>query len=181
MKTKTSATSRQDGFTLTEVLVATAIFTVLMIAGLLIYDRSNRVFKTNVEAADVQQSSRVAFDKLVSDTRMGGFDFDRDGFPNGSLAATWQASFAYQVGNLIQPATPNGFTYLCIRSGYSGSAPPAWPNSGTVTETNVPVGQIAAQWQEKEVVQYQQPDEQFEYINPAAMTFRANFNFETAT
>ena len=83
---------RQDGFTIAEVLVATAIFTIMIVAGLLIYDRSNRVFKTNVEAADLQQSSRIAFDKLVSDVRIAGFDFDRDGFPNGTLAATWQAS-----------------------------------------------------------------------------------------
>lgn len=179
MKTKTFS-HRQDGFTLAEVLVATAIFTIMIVAGLLIYDRSNRVFKSNVEAADLQQSSRVAFDKLVSDVRIAGFDFDRDGFPNGTLAATWTPSFAYQVGNLIQPASTDGYTYVCTRSGYSGTGEPTW-TTGTITETNVPAGQQAAQWIRKEVVQYQQPDEQFEYINPAALTFRANFNFETAT
>ncbi|HEY4641319.1 MAG TPA: prepilin-type N-terminal cleavage/methylation domain-containing protein [Thermoanaerobaculia bacterium] len=179
MKTNTIS-RRQDGFTLAEVLVATAIFTIMIVAGLLIYDRSNRVFKTNVEAADVQQSSRAAFDQLVSDIRMAGYDFDRDGFPNGTLAATWTPSFAYQVGNLIQPASADGFTYVCTRSGYSGPSAPTW-DVGTITEQNVAAGQTAAQWIRKEVIQYQQPDEQFEYINAGALTFRANFNFETAT
>ena len=179
MKTKTLS-PRQDGFTLAEVLVATAIFTIVIIAGLLIYDRSNRVFKTNVEAADLQQSSRIAFDKLVSDVRIAGFDFDRDGFPNGTLAATWQANTAYQLGTLIQPAAPDGYTYVCTRSGFSGPGAPAW-DVGTVTEQNVQGGNVAAQWIRKQIIQYQQPDEQFEYINPAALTFRANFNFESAT
>src|SRR5947207_13699520 len=148
MKTKTFS-PRQDGFTLAEVLVATAIFTIMIIAGLLIYDRSNRVFKSNVEAADLQQSSRVAFDKLVSDVRIAGFDFDRDGFPNGTLASVWTPNFAYQVGNLIQPASADGFTYICTRSGYSGPSAPTWA-TGTVTEQNVQGGQQAAQWLRKE-------------------------------
>lgn len=75
---------RERGFTLTEILVATAIFTIIMVAALLLYDRSNKVFKSGVEAADLQQNTRVAFDKLVADLRMAGFDFDRDGIPSGT-------------------------------------------------------------------------------------------------
>ena len=69
------------GFTLTEILVAVAIFAIIFVAALLIYDRSNRVFKNGVESADLQQNTRVAFDKMVSDLRMAGFDHDRDGSP----------------------------------------------------------------------------------------------------
>lgn len=75
----------ERGFTLTEILVATAIFTIIMVAALLLYDRSNKVFKSGVEAADLQQNTRVAFDKLVADLRMAGFDFDRDGIPSGAV------------------------------------------------------------------------------------------------
>ncbi|HVT05128.1 MAG TPA: fibronectin type III domain-containing protein [Thermoanaerobaculia bacterium] len=73
---------RQSGFTLTEVLIASAIFTIIFVAALMIYDRSNKIFKNSVESADLQQSSRVAFDKLVADVRMLGFDYDRDGIPS---------------------------------------------------------------------------------------------------
>jgi len=69
------------GFTLAEVIVASAIFVIIIVAALLVYDRSNKVFKTSVESADMQQNSRVGFDKLVADVRMAGFDFDRDGIP----------------------------------------------------------------------------------------------------
>lgn len=73
----------QRGFTLTEILVTTAIFAIIMIAALTVYDQSNKVFKSSTEAADMQQSTRIGFDKLVSDLRMAGFDYSRGGTPNG--------------------------------------------------------------------------------------------------
>src|SRR4051812_47093721 len=76
--------SRQRGFTVAEVLTATAIFAVIFVAALMIYDRSNRVFKQGVEASEVQQNTRIAFDKMVSDLRMAGFDYDRDGLPTNA-------------------------------------------------------------------------------------------------
>jgi hypothetical protein len=74
----------ERGYSLAEVLVATAIFTIIFIAALMIYDRSNRVFKDTVEAGDLQQQVRVSFDSLVAEVRMAGFDFDRDGIPSGA-------------------------------------------------------------------------------------------------
>jgi prepilin-type N-terminal cleavage/methylation domain-containing protein len=75
----------QRGMSLVEVLVALAIFVVIIVAALLLYDRSNRVFKTGVESADMQQNTRVAFDKIAADLRMAGFDYDRDGVPSGAI------------------------------------------------------------------------------------------------
>jgi prepilin-type N-terminal cleavage/methylation domain-containing protein len=69
------------GFSLTEILVATAVFVVILVAALMIYDQSNKIFKKSLESADVQQNTRIGFDRLVRDVRMAGFDFDRDGFP----------------------------------------------------------------------------------------------------
>lgn len=77
---------RERGFTLTEVLVATAVFTIIMLAALLMYDRNNRIFKTGVQASDVQQNTRIGFDKLVSDLRIEGFDYNRNGDPSGASA-----------------------------------------------------------------------------------------------
>jgi prepilin-type N-terminal cleavage/methylation domain-containing protein len=108
---------RHRGYSLAEVLVALAIFAIIFLAALTAYDRSNRVFKTGVESSNMQQNTRVAFDKLVGDLRMAGYDFDRDGIPTGSTGAG--------------------------------------------------------------VNQYQQPDEQFEYISPSAITIRGNFDYET--
>lgn len=84
MSNRTQTLARQRGFTLAEILVTTAIFAIIMIAALTVYDRSNRVFKNATEAADLQQSTRIAFDKVVSDLRMAGFDYSRGGIPTGS-------------------------------------------------------------------------------------------------
>jgi prepilin-type N-terminal cleavage/methylation domain len=80
----TARRQQQRGFTLAEILVTTAIFAVIMIAALTVYDQSNRVFKNGVESADMQQSTRIGFDKLVADLRMTGFDYNRGGAPTGS-------------------------------------------------------------------------------------------------
>lgn len=77
----------QRGFTLSEILVTTAIFAIIMIAALAVYDQSNKVFKTSTEAADLQQSTRIGYDKLVADVRMAGFDYNRGGLPTNS----WEA------------------------------------------------------------------------------------------
>ena len=74
---------RMRGYSVAEIIVATAIFAVIMVAALLIYDRSNQVFKQSVEAGDLQQNVRIGFEKMVADIRMTGYDFDRDGIPSG--------------------------------------------------------------------------------------------------
>src|SRR5436190_17020358 len=107
-----SSERRQRGFTLAEILVTTAIFAIIMIAALAVYDRSNQVFKTSSEAADLQQSTRIGFDKLVSDLRMAGFDYSRGGTPTadgqvaqpdeqveyaGPTAVVFRANFNYNT------------------------------------------------------------------------------------
>ncbi|HSY47826.1 MAG TPA: prepilin-type N-terminal cleavage/methylation domain-containing protein [Thermoanaerobaculia bacterium] len=117
------ARHQQRGFTLAEILVTTAIFAIIMIAALTVYDRSNRVFKSGTESADLQQSTRIGFDKLVSDLRMAGFDYNRGGAPTGNgqfpqfdeqieyagtTAVVFRANFNYNTasatGNGLEPA-----------------------------------------------------------------------------
>jgi len=165
----------QRGYSLAEILVVMAVFTVIIIAALLIYDKSNKVFKQSVESSDMQQSTRVAFDKLVADIRLAGFDFDRDGIPFGSLSANWTKTTAYTQGNLVQPVPANGHVYVCTTGGTSGGTAPAW-----TTGKNDVVNDSGVVWQETGNVQYQQPDEQIEYAGGQAITIRGNFNYETA-
>ncbi len=52
-----------------------------------------------------------------------------------SDAASWAANTFYAVGSTIEPATPNGYVYVCIdvigtqSSGTSGSSTPTWPTT----------------------------------------------------
>ncbi len=171
-----SKSTRQAGYSLVEVLVATAIFTIIFVAALMIYDRSNKVFKESVESSDMQQSTRVAFDQLAADLRMTGFDYDRDGRPFGLLGVElWQPDTDYQLGNVVQPDPPNGHAYVVVASGKSDTSPPTWPDAigDTVDESS------GLQWKNKQVLQYQQPDEQLEYMGATAVTVRGNLDYET--
>lgn len=49
--------------------------------------------------------------------------------PNSDLAPppAWQASTAYNVGQIISPSTANGHFYECTTAGTSGKAPPPGP------------------------------------------------------
>lgn len=176
MNRNVAATSRsQRGFSLAEVLTATAIFALIFVAALVMYDRSNRVYKQGVEAADTQQNTRVAFDKLVAELRMTGFDYDRDGSPTSSMASTWQPNAPYSIGNLVEPDPPNGFVYRVATGGTSAATQPVWKVDGTQTTENAPSTVV---WQKASEVQYQQPDEQIEYAGPAVVGVRANFDYD---
>src|SRR5438552_8133772 len=123
----------QQGFTLAEILVTTAIFAIIMLAALAVYDRSNQVFKTGTEAADLQQSTRIGFDKLVSDVRMAGFDYNRGGAPQeswqapqpdeqieyaGPTAVIFRANFNYNTGAAQGNGLELAYTPVNVNSGF---------------------------------------------------------------
>ena len=56
---------------------------------------------------------------------------------------SWVATTAYNVGDIIQPATPNGHVYKCIQSGISGTSTPTFPTGAGLT-----VSDHTAIWQE---------------------------------
>lgn len=167
----------QRGFTLTEVLVASAIFTIIMVAALLMYDRSNKVFKAGTESADLQQNTRVAYDKLLSDLRMTGFDYKRAGKVTGLGPPIWVGGTQYSVGQLVRPITSNGSYYRCISGGDSNPSEPAWDPTPGATVVEDPPSTI--QWVQAGGIEYEQPDEQIEYAGETAIVIRANFDYET--
>jgi prepilin-type N-terminal cleavage/methylation domain-containing protein len=118
--------SRQRGFTLAEILVTTAIFAIVMIAALTLYDRSNKVFKRGTEAADMQQSTRIGFDKLVSDVRMAGFDYNRGGVPTSA------GQFS-QPDEQIEYA---GTNVIAFRANFNYNLDTALCTSGSTTPCN---------------------------------------------
>lgn len=165
----------QRGFTLMEILVAVAIFVTVMIVALLLYDRSNRVFKTTNESAEMQQNTRVAFEKVVADLRMAGFDYKRAGTPTNTTPAPWVADRTYSTGTVVTPTTPNGHVYRCINAGTShATVEPAW----TKGNGDIVLDLDPLRWQEGGAPVYEQPDEQIEYAHSSAVTLRANFDYD---
>lgn len=168
---------RQRGYTLMEILVAVAIFVTVMIVALLLYDQSNRVFKQSNEAAEMQQNTRVAYEKVVADLRMAGFDYKRAGTPAAGLPTAWAPDRDYSIGSMVTPTTPNGHVYRCItagRSAASAAGEPVWSKTtGATINDKAPL-----QWQESGVPVYEQPDEQIEFAHTKAITIRGNFDYE---
>jgi len=166
-------TTSERGFTLTEIMVTTAIFAIIMIAALAVYDKSNRVFKSGTESADLQQSARIAFDKLTSDLRMAGFDYNRGGTPSGAIGATlWSASTIFAPGVQVDPG--NGLIFTCSVGGTTGASAPTWNMTVGATTTDGSV-----KWVTAAMNQFPQMDEQLEYAGPTAVAFRANFDYNT--
>src|ERR1051326_1393869 len=159
--------SRQRGFSLAEVMVASAIMVIVIVGILLLYDRANKVFKTGNEAAELQQNVRVAYDRMVADIRMAGFDYKRGGpLLPGQSAAPWAPASVYSNGTIVTPTTPNGHTSPANNGGdpnlesaqfpivttgndeivtyalaATGTAPGTAPNNQTITfyaDTSVP-------------------------------------------
>jgi prepilin-type N-terminal cleavage/methylation domain-containing protein len=169
----------QRGFSLVEVMVATAILVVVLAGILILYDRANQVFKAGNEAAEMQQNLRIAYERLVGDVRMAGFDYMRGGpLLPGQSAAPWATTRGYTAGTIVTP-TPgnaNGFTYRAINPGTSGSTEPSWPTgAGATVVENGATPPIT--WQQNGGAVYQQPDEQIEYAGATALTVRANFDY----
>jgi hypothetical protein len=48
----------------------------------------------------------------------------------------WTANTAYQVDDLILPATPNGYYFQCTQAGESGGSEPSWPSAVNKTITD---------------------------------------------
>lgn len=49
---------------------------------------------------------------------------------------SWTASTTWYVGDIVQPASANGYWYLCTIGGAGGSGTPAWPTTITNTVTD---------------------------------------------
>jgi hypothetical protein len=51
-------------------------------------------------------------------------------------ASFWAPSKAFNYGDVVLPVTKNGHHYVCIQTGTTGPAEPAWPSRGASTVTD---------------------------------------------
>ncbi|MGH7409795.1 MAG: PilW family protein, partial [Candidatus Methylomirabilis sp.] len=63
----------QAGFSLAEILMATAISSVVLLALYLLYDINQVTFLRGEQQADLQQNARIAMDRIVRELRLAGF------------------------------------------------------------------------------------------------------------
>jgi type IV pilus assembly protein PilW len=63
----------EQGFTLVEIMVATAITSVIVIAGLAALTITGRAVRANEQVSDAQQNARMAMEMIAHDIKMAGF------------------------------------------------------------------------------------------------------------
>lgn len=81
------------GFTLAEIMVAIAVFAIVAAIAMTLYQQLQKHFKQGENAAAQQQNTRIAFDRLVADLRMAGFNYNPDGSllrPDEQIEGMWQ-------------------------------------------------------------------------------------------
>src|SRR5262245_17682608 len=74
-----SERTSERGFSLVEMMVASAIFAIAAAVAFILYSAAQKSYKAGENFTDQQQSTRVAFDRMVSDIRLAGFNTNPDG------------------------------------------------------------------------------------------------------
>lgn len=76
------STDRQHGMSLVEIMVAMTVFVIAMTVSLILYNMLANSAKRGGNAVNQQQSTRHAFDKMVTDLLLAGYNYNPDGSPN---------------------------------------------------------------------------------------------------
>jgi hypothetical protein len=97
----------------------------------------------NVAGATCVIPDMVAFSGLLILALGNGYaPYQSDGTNGGTVALTntftgafpgWVATTAYNLGDIIEPDTPNGHIYKCIQAGISNTSEPTWPTGSGQT------------------------------------------------
>ena len=74
MTTFPSPARTQTGFTLVEVLVATLITSLIMIATLTALDQSRRVARKNLAVSEAQQAASYSMQEMAQNVRRAGYN-----------------------------------------------------------------------------------------------------------
>src|SRR6266850_5680414 len=65
--------SDEQGFTLVEIMVATAVTSVIVLAGMSALTMTGKAVRANEQISDAQQNARMAMEMLTHDIKMAGF------------------------------------------------------------------------------------------------------------
>ena len=158
----------QTGFSLIEMLVASAIFAIAAAVAFILYSAAQKSYKSGENFTDQQQSTRVAFDRMVSDIRLAGYNFNPDGDSSRvdeqiegawDTAVTLRADFDFEdptasvspesalpgtVYNVVSTGNDEIVTYALAKPGPSGAGSlplrldPDRPRSKAVKSITIP-------------------------------------------
>jgi hypothetical protein len=146
---RVATTHRESGWSLLEMLVASAIFTTVLGTVLTVYDVTRKACLDNEARAALQLSTRVALDRLLADLRVAGFVSADHGDPGDSfepIEGAWDTAIAFsgEIDPDRRPAALVVVAYLLAQSGTGGAGyldlglGAEDPESGTSTTVRIP-------------------------------------------
>ncbi|HZN02847.1 MAG TPA: prepilin-type N-terminal cleavage/methylation domain-containing protein, partial [Candidatus Polarisedimenticolia bacterium] len=137
--------NREHGFSLVEMLVASAVFAIVAAVVFIFYTAAQKSYKSGENFSEQQQSTRVAFDRMISDMRLAGFNTNPDGdatrvdeqiegawdtavtirgdfdFEDTSANASPEAALPGAVYNVVSTGNDEIVTYVLAKPGPVGS------------------------------------------------------------
>ena len=158
----------EAGFTLIEMMLAATIFAIVAAVVFIFYTAAQKSYKAGENFSDQQQSTRVAFDRMVSDIRLAGFNTNPDGdtsrvdeqvegawdtavtvrgdfdFEDPAASVTPEASLAGTVYNVVSTGNDEIVTYVLAKPGPVGPdtltirVDPDKPRSKAVKTVTIP-------------------------------------------
>jgi prepilin-type N-terminal cleavage/methylation domain-containing protein len=149
--------SRQQGFSLLELVIGMAIFLLVLLAVYQLFDTGSATYRSGQRKADVQQNARVALDQIAREIRMAGYF--PENFPTATLVNPQPIQVA-QTGGLVILGDADGSgaskLFLYCLSGttvlrkwtaLTGGAVTGPPQAYTCSEETVPgrVGAVLAE------------------------------------
>ncbi|HZN03096.1 MAG TPA: prepilin-type N-terminal cleavage/methylation domain-containing protein [Candidatus Polarisedimenticolia bacterium] len=134
------------GFSLVEMLVASAIFAIVASVAFIFFSGAQKSYKSGGNFAEQQQATRVAFDRMIADLRLAGFNTNPDGdasrvdeqvegawdtavtirgdfdFEDVVLRSNPEASLPGTVYNVVSTGNDEVVTYVLAKPGPQGPA-----------------------------------------------------------
>lgn len=74
-----SRMAEERGFSLVEMMIASAIFAIAAAVAFILYTAAQKSYKAGQNFTDQQQNTRAGFDRLLSDIRNAGYNYNPDG------------------------------------------------------------------------------------------------------
>jgi len=134
----------QRGFSLIEMMVASAIFAIAAAVAFVLYSAARKSYKLGDNATEQQQATRIAFDRMISDLRLAGFNHNPDGdttrideqiegawdtaitvrgdfdFEDPTASVTPESALAGTVYNVVSTGNDEVVTYALAKPGPAG-------------------------------------------------------------
>ena len=137
--------SAERGFTLVEMLIASAIFAMAAAVAFILYTAAQRSYKSGQNFTDQQQNTRAAFDRVLSDLRNAGYNHNPDGSktrPDEQIEAAYDTAVVLRadldfedaalstapessikgVYNVTSTGNDEIVAYVLAKSGWTGGA-----------------------------------------------------------